>query len=308
VTYLRGLGYLLGLEGFALLKGMREGVADRSFVEGRIAEIRQLLDEPALARAEGVEATPGGISTQDVYEEWAPSYDGPNSMIDLEEPRVRALLDTLPVGTALDAACGTGRHTAYLAGLGHHVIGVDASPGMLARARNRLPGADLREADLHAIPLDNDTVDLVVCALALAHLPDLKPVLAEFARVLRPGGHLIISDAHHLLAYVRPILARRPGTDGRPSILREYHHPLSDYLAAALPAGFQVRHCEEIDRGPGAPDRPGTEPRPTHVSWEIHNWCPKAAAYAMNVPVVVVWHFQLEVAGEATSRCFPPTR
>jgi 2-polyprenyl-3-methyl-5-hydroxy-6-metoxy-1,4-benzoquinol methylase len=49
-------------------------------------------------------------------------------MIDIEQPVVRRILDGLPVGTALDAACGTGRHTAYLHELGHRVIGIDASP------------------------------------------------------------------------------------------------------------------------------------------------------------------------------------
>ncbi|WP_234337094.1 class I SAM-dependent methyltransferase [Streptomyces xylophagus] len=66
------------------------------------------------------------------------------------------------------------------------------------------------EVDLYRLPLPDDAVDTVVCALALEHIPELAPVLAEFARVLRPGGHLRISDAH-LVSYLRPTLARRPG-------------------------------------------------------------------------------------------------
>lgn len=62
------------------------------------------------------------------------SYDGPDTMIDAEEPRVRAILATLPVGAAPDAACGTGRHAAHLVELGHHVIGADASAAMVAQA------------------------------------------------------------------------------------------------------------------------------------------------------------------------------
>jgi hypothetical protein len=57
VTYLSPLGYLLGIEGAALLRGFREGSADRAFVEARVAEIRALLDTPALAHAEGVTAS-----------------------------------------------------------------------------------------------------------------------------------------------------------------------------------------------------------------------------------------------------------
>lgn len=305
MTYLSPLGYLLGIEGAALLRGFREGSADREFVEARIAEIRALLDAPALAHAEGVTASPGTISTADVYQAWAPHYDGPgNQMIDIEQPVVRRILDGLPVGTALDAACGTGRHTAYLHGLGHHVIGVDASPAMLARARKRLPDVDFHEADLYRLPLPDDAVDTVVCALALAHLPDLGPVLAEFARVLRPGGNLVISDAHLLVSYLRPALPRQPGPDGRPSLLTEYHRPLSAYLAAALPLGFQVRHCEEPCRPPRSLD-PDTapDPLPTHQSWDLLHWCPKASAAAMDdSPIAVVWHFQLPGAPTGGSR------
>lgn len=300
MTYLSPLGYLLGIEGAALLRGIREGRADRAFVEARIAEIRTLLDVPALAHAEGVTASPGTISAADVYREWAPHYDAPgNQMIDFEQPVVRRILDGLPVGAALDAACGTGRHTSYLHELGHDVVGVDASPDMLAQARRGLPDVDFHQADLHQLPLPDDAVDTVVCALALTHVPDLDVVLAEFARVLRPGGNLVISDAHLLTSYLRPTLARRPGPDGHPSLLTEYHRPLSAYLAAALPLGFQVRHCEEPRRPSHSFDAGiAPDPLPAHMSWDLLHWCPEASAAALgDSPIVVVWHFQLDGTG-----------
>lgn len=297
MTYLSPLGYLLGIEGAALLRGFSEGSADRAFVEARIAEIRTLLDTPALAHAEGVTASPGTISAADVYRGWAPHYDAPgNQMIDVEQPVVRRILDGLPVGTALDAACGTGRHTTYLRQLGHDVIGIDSSPEMLAQARKALPDVAFHEADLHQLPVPDNTADTLVCALALTHVPDLSPVLAEFARVLRPGGHLVVSDAHPLVPYLRPTLPRRTGPDSRPSLLAEFHRPLSAYLAAALPLGLQVRHCEE-PRRPRHSLRPDTapDPLPTHMSWDLLNWCPQASAAALDdSPIAVVWHFQLE--------------
>ena len=291
-TYLSPLGYLLGIEGAALLRGIREGFADQAFVEARIEEIRALLDEPSLAEAGGVEATVGGMSTAEVYRDWAASYDGPNTMIDIEQPIVHEILAALPVGTVLDAACGTGRHAAYLASLGHVIIGVDASPEMLAVAAKKLPEAELNRADLHELPLPDASVDAVVCGLALSYVPDLVPVFAEFARVLRPGGHLVISDAHYLLSYVRPTLVRDTG-DGA-AILAEYHRPLSDYLTAALPLGFQVRQCTEPRRTDriSALTTPPPSPMPTHVSWELLNWCVDAADAAFDVPSIVVWHFQ----------------
>ncbi|WP_144119134.1 class I SAM-dependent methyltransferase [Catellatospora sichuanensis] len=299
MTYLSPLAYLLGIEGAALLRGIREGNADQAFVEARIAEIRALLDSPDLARAGGVTAVPGGISTAEVYRDWAATYDQPgNGMIELEEPIVRRILDGLPVGVALDAACGTGRHAAYLSALGHRVVGVDASAEMLAIARERLPEAEFHQAGLDRIPLPDDAVDTVVCALALAHVPDLGQVLAEFARVLRPGGHLVVSDSHLLLSYLRPTGPRPPGHEGRPSILAEYHRPLSAYLAAALPLGFQVRHCEEPTRPPSITR--GLDTRPTDMSWDLLTWCPEAAEAAhRGSPVVVIWHFQLQDTASA---------
>ncbi len=282
------LGYLLGIEGAALLRGLREGSADREFVEARVAEVRALLESPELA--EGVEAGEGGIGVGEVYREWAGRYDSPgNQMVDVEQPVVRGILDGLRAGTALDAACGTGRHTAYLRESGHDVIGVDSSPEMLAHARARVPEGDFREGDLHGLPVADASVDTVVCALALTHVPELAPVLAEFARVLRPGGHLVISDAHQLAAYLRPTPVR-----GGAALLTEYHRPLSAYLAAALPLGFRVLRCEEPRR-----PRPALGPAPEvlagHVSWGLLHRCPQAAAAVLDdSPVAVVWHFRLD--------------
>lgn len=69
------------------------------------------------------------------YGAWEEAYDQPgNQLIDLEQPIVWEILDGLPRGIALDAACGTGRPAEYLARLGRTVIGVDSSPRMLAVA------------------------------------------------------------------------------------------------------------------------------------------------------------------------------
>src|SRR5262249_30789649 len=126
------------------------------------------------------------------YDRWSSSYDTvPNPLIRVEEPVVRAAIDRVAPGVALDAACGTGRHSGYLRARGHRVIGVDMSPGMLARARARVPDGDFRRGDLVALPLDDASVDLAVCALALAHCDDLGPPVRELARVLRPAGRLV---------------------------------------------------------------------------------------------------------------------
>jgi SAM-dependent methyltransferase len=198
----------------------------------------------------------------------------------------------------VDAACGTGRHAGYLTSRGHRVTGVDSSPAMLARARVRVPEADFREGGLDALPVPDGQADLVICALALAHRPDLRPAFAEFARVLKPGGHLIVTDVHHervLLGSVPHIRTR----DDDPRLIPSYRHRAADYLAAALPVDLTVRACAE----PCA-DGPVGERFPMR-EWDTWPWSligqvPEAwhAASAPS-PVAVLWHFQRE---NSTSR------
>lgn len=280
--------YLLGLEGVALLRAFT-GEHDRDFVEARIAEVRGVLADDALANAavavDRVDAVTG-------YGLWSATYDQPNSAFDLDEPLVQEIVDALPVGVALDAACGTGRCAEFLTGRGHRVIGVDSSPDMLARARARVAQGKFLLGDLKQLPVADASVDLVMCALALTHVPALGPVLAEFARVLRPGGHLVITDVHPERVALGSVPSVR-GADGRPGRLSAHRHLIGDYLRAALAVGLQVRRCEE----PLLParERPAAE---TLGPWELWPWCladmvPEAAVAAgAGAPALVIWHFQ----------------
>ncbi|MFD1050223.1 SAM-dependent methyltransferase, partial [Kibdelosporangium lantanae] len=119
MTYEHPLAYVLGLEGVALLRAFT-GEYDREFVESRLAEVRRLLDHPQLA--DGVDVT--RVDTVAGYGIWSATYDTENNGAFAYEPQVREIIEALPVGTALDAACGTGRYAAFLGELGHHVIGV----------------------------------------------------------------------------------------------------------------------------------------------------------------------------------------
>jgi len=171
------------------------------------------------------------VSVPDGYDGWSRDYDEPgNGLIDLEQAILREMLAGLPVGVALDAACGTGRPTGHLVSLGHRTIGVDSSPAMLAKARAKVPSAEFHQGDLHRLPVPDDHVDVVVCALALTHVRDLAPVLAEFAR---PGGHLVISDSRVFMIIASRYPLVKPGPDGQPGYIPGWHHESSDYLAAA---------------------------------------------------------------------------
>jgi ubiquinone/menaquinone biosynthesis C-methylase UbiE len=298
-VYQHPLAYLLGLEGIALLRAFA-GEYDRDFTTARLGEIRALLDS-VEELGDGAVVDP--IPTTEGYGSWAEFYDEPgNQLIELEQPIVREMLDGLPAGVALDAGCGTGRHSAYLASRGHTVIGVDSSLAMLSRARAKVPGGEFHMADLHKLPLPDDHVDLVVCALALMHIPDIGPVLAELVRVLRPGGSLVISDWRILIGDKGlPVVKAR--ADGSPGYMPTWSRRTSEYLAAALPLGLQVRRCEEPLRPFPLVDEHGASdgaPVPDHVPgappniWALHRWCPDAtnAAYR-GLPIAIIWHFEL---------------
>jgi hypothetical protein len=90
--------------------------------------------------------------------------------------------------------------------------------------------------------------------------------------------------------------------DGGYGYLPHYNRFTSEYLAAALPLGFQVRHCEELRAGWGDPNEapPPVRILPEHPSdiWTLQDWCPVATQAARNGdPVLIIWHFQLVSGG-----------
>jgi SAM-dependent methyltransferase len=105
------------------------------------------------------------------------------------------LLTTGPPGPVADVGCGTGRLTAHLHGLGVDVFGVDLSPGMLAVARQEHPGLRFEVGSMLALELADGSVAGLLAYYSTIHIPDdrLADVFAQFARVLVPGGHLLVA-------------------------------------------------------------------------------------------------------------------
>ena len=113
----------------------------------------------------------------------------------LSSQAIASLLD--PDWTLGDLGCGTGQMTMTLAPFVARVIAVDGSGEMLQAAKRRLRGFDnieLRRGDLESLPIDDRSLDAAVVALVLHHVPDPARVLAEAARVLKPGGRVLVVD------------------------------------------------------------------------------------------------------------------
>ena len=133
------------------------------------------------------------VSAREGYALWADTWDAtPSPIVALEQRALLPWIARLHPRRAIDVGSGTGRWTARLS-----AIGVDASPAMLAVAAGK-PGlrGRLAAADATALPIASGAADLVLCALTLGHIRDQAAAMHEFARILAPGGTLLLTDFH----------------------------------------------------------------------------------------------------------------
>ncbi len=112
------------------------------------------------------------------------------------EQRMHAMLGA-SVGRLVDIGTGTGRMIELFGAVAQSAIGVDRSPEMLRLARAKLDGSrqcELRQGDISALPLDDGCADTVILHQVLHFIPAPEAALAEAARLLAPGGRILIAD------------------------------------------------------------------------------------------------------------------
>jgi ubiquinone/menaquinone biosynthesis C-methylase UbiE len=202
------------------------------------------------------------------YDAFAEAYavENENSLVNAyyERPAMVALVGDVSGRRVLDAGCGSGPLCAVLHDRGADVTGVDVSVGMLAIAKRRL-SADvaLHKADLRdPLPFEDGAFDIVTASLVLHYLEDWGPTLAEFRRVLAPGGRLIASVDHPIVAYT--IFDPRPNYfattsytfawtfGGRSVPMKFWRKPLHAMLDAFAAAGLYVKSISEPQPEPSA--------------------------------------------------------
>jgi ubiquinone/menaquinone biosynthesis C-methylase UbiE len=179
--------------------------------------------------------------TRDAYDRWSVTYDGdPNPQTALEESDVVELVSPRPRDRILDAACGTGRYCRLFRDSGAEVIGVDFSEEMLCVARTALPSVEFHYADLILpLPFSDGEFGKVNCAQALKHLPDIRPALKEFARVIASGGTVTFSVTHPDMNWDGYQLSYSPSfvLSNESEI---HHHRFCDYFEAIEMAGLKL--------------------------------------------------------------------
>jgi ubiquinone/menaquinone biosynthesis C-methylase UbiE len=152
-------------------------------------------------------------------------------------------------GRVLEVAVGTGRSLEFYAP-GIELTGVDLSPAMLRRARRRARELELtptfKVADAEQLPFDDATFDTVVCALGLCSIPRPDVAVREMARVLVPGGTLLLLD--HIRSSWPPVVALQWLLE-RVTILTAGEHFTRRQLPVVRATGLDVVETERLKAG-----------------------------------------------------------
>lgn len=194
------------------------------------------------------------MSQRDAWEAVAPRWAELVRGDTPDDHNLAAFLALLPPpGRAmLDLGCGEGRLSRRLSALGYRVVAIDASPTLVRLAREADPDGDYLVGDAAALPLDDESFDLVIAFMSLQDMDDERSAVRESTRVLVAGGRLCAAIIHPIwsagevgedrarfvirgsyfatVPHVRPVLQ-----------LPSVHRPLEAYFRALEVAGFLVR-------------------------------------------------------------------
>lgn len=161
---------------------------------------------------------------------------------------------------ALDVGCGEGRFCRMLSDLGISAVGIDPTQAFINHAKNADPGGDYRVGRAESLAFSDGAFDLVVSYLTLIDIPDIERAIAEMVRVLRPQGSLLIANLNSFSTAGKwtdaPERQRRFQMDRyleergewqswRGIKIKNWHRPLSRYMALLLDQGMQLQHFAE---------------------------------------------------------------
>ena len=190
------------------------------------------------------------------------------------DPAMFARLDSRQFRRALDVGCGEGRFCRMLKARGIPVVGIDPCQPLLDAAMGRDPSGDYRLARAERLPFDTGSFDLVVSYVTLSDIPDFRAAVGEMARVLAPGGTLLIANLTSMST-----ADAGPGwiTDDEGELVHwpidryleefsvrsewsgisivNWHRPLSAYMSALLDAGLRLVFFDEPRPRGGDPQR-----------------------------------------------------
>jgi ubiquinone/menaquinone biosynthesis C-methylase UbiE len=195
---------------------------------------------------------PGPSVPTSFFDRWARTYD----LVGLQRSTYRPVhdavlrrLDGISPEVVLDLGCGTGQLTRRLAARfpAATVVGVDLSAGMLLEARRADGGGRSPRyvrGDALALPVRTESVDVAVCTESLHWYPDQQRVLTDLARILRPGGRLVIASIATVTRLGDRMLRGASGLGG--AEIRAL--PPGSLRSMLRRAGFDVLHQRRVPR------------------------------------------------------------
>lgn len=188
------------------------------------------------------------------------------------DPALRERLRGRSFRRALDVGCGEGRLCRMLRSDGIEAVGLDPTAALIAAARERDPAGRYVEGQAEELPFEAGEFDLVVACCSLIDIPDFVRAIHEMARVLAPGGALLIANlsaftsasnglgwiedeegVRRHFAFDRYLEERAEWVAWRQIRIRNFHRPLSAYMRAFLEAGLVLRHFDEPPAQGGDP-------------------------------------------------------
>jgi ubiquinone/menaquinone biosynthesis C-methylase UbiE len=169
-----------------------------------------------------------------------------------------------PGRRTVDIGCGEGRLMRDLKTLGHDVVGIDASPSLVAAARSLDPQMDICLANAAVLPFDRASVDLAIAFMSLQDIDDMPGAIREIARVLEPKGRFCFAIVHPINSaghfqqrsaeapfviegnYLQPCYRSDAiERDGLAMTFHSQHRPLEAYFRAIEEAGLVVEALRE---------------------------------------------------------------
>ncbi len=187
------------------------------------------------------------VSARDGYAAWHITYE--DCVQDIMDLGILERITSVPwhaLKQVADLGCGTGRTAAWLADRGVPTIdGVDITPEMLGKARDRGLHRRLEEADVRSTPLPAGAYDLAICSLVDEHLSELAALYREGRRLLRAGAHFVVVGYHPFFIMASGMPTHFDDAEGQPIAIETYVHLPSEHMQAAQAAGFVATEMHE---------------------------------------------------------------
>ena len=192
------------------------------------------------------------------YDSWAENYDAmENRTRDLEQQAAMETLEKYPYSQVVELGCGTGKNTIWLVENADNVIGLDFSPEMLQRAKQKVSAdnVEFHRCDLTEVwPVEDNSADLVSCSLTLEHIRDLDHIFRQAYSVLKPGCFFYFCELHPFRQYGGS--GARFEKNGETTRLEVFVHHISEYVDAGFKAGFRLLELREWFDGETAGEIP----------------------------------------------------